>query len=136
MALLKRSRPLQGVYDKPFWDYVESDELRLQRCSSCQHLRYPPSPVCSRCLSDDYTWVEVSGKGKIVSWAIFHRKYLDLPVPYIVISVALDEGPMLIGNIEADPALLRLDLPVRAKFEDAVDDDGQTWRIVQWRLID
>jgi uncharacterized OB-fold protein len=75
----------------------------------------------------------MSGSGRLISWAIFHRKYLDLPVPYTVVSVALEEGPMLIGNIECGADELRLEMPVKIAFEDALDEAGQPWRIFQWR---
>jgi uncharacterized protein len=29
-----------------FWEGVEQDELRIQRCSSCGKLRHPPRPMC------------------------------------------------------------------------------------------
>jgi len=136
VTLLKRAKPHLGVYEKPFWACVQKDELRLQKCGSCDHMRYPPAAVCPRCLSDQYAWTQVSGRGKVVSWAVFHRKYLDLPVPYVVVSVALEEGPMLIGNFNADRSSLRLDLPVHVIFEDAVGDDGQPWRIFQWAIAE
>jgi uncharacterized protein len=131
-----RNAPHSGVYENPFWEFVQKDELRLQACSSCGQMRYPPAAVCPRCLSDHYEWSKVAGRGRIISWAIFHRKYLQLPVPYTVVSVALEEGPMLIGNIDAEPELLRLDLRVRVKYEDAQREDGHVWRIFQWELAD
>lgn len=131
--MLKRTKPRLGVYEKPFWDHVQKDELRVQKCTACNHFRYPPAAVCPQCLSDDFVWEKVSGHAKVVSWAIFHRKYLDLPVPYAVVSVMLAEGPMLIGNIEMEHVpSLRIDLPVKVRFEDAEGDDGKPWRIFQW----
>ncbi|HVV79797.1 MAG TPA: OB-fold domain-containing protein [Pseudolabrys sp.] len=133
MTLLKRAKPRVGVYEKPFWAYVQKDELRLQKCISCGRFRYPPAAVCAECLSDQYEWTKVNGRARVVSWAIFHRKYLDLPVPYIVVSVALEEGPMLIGNMDVEHASsLRVDLPVEVRFEDAEGEDGAPWRIFQW----
>jgi len=40
---------------------------------------------------------------KIISWAIFHKQYLPAyPAPYNVIAVRLQEGPVLISNLEGD----------------------------------
>ena len=93
-----------ALYDKPMWDAIGARGMRLQRCSACGAFRYPPGPSCPACLSPAHDWTPISGKGEIVSWAIFHRKYLpDYPPPYNVIAVRLAEGPMMISNLEGPP---------------------------------
>jgi uncharacterized protein len=90
-----------GLYDQPMWDSFQRRSMALQRCSRCGTFRYPPGPACPACLSPEHEWTPISGKGEIVSWAIFHRKYLpDYPPPYNVISVKLAEGPLMISNLE------------------------------------
>ena len=153
MTVPIRPRPVQGVYEKPFWDAVQRRELRLQRCRPCGHVWYPPGPVCPRCLSGVWSFEPMSGRGRVVAWTVFHREYFpELPPPYLVVSVALEEGPLMIGNLPGvEPADVRLDLPVRAMFEvarlkegrnersagkngaAAESRDGDTeWLIVQW----
>jgi uncharacterized OB-fold protein len=35
-----------------------------------------------------------------MAWTTFHRQYFpELPPPYVVASVATDEGPLVIGNL-------------------------------------
>jgi uncharacterized OB-fold protein len=132
---LERPKPRGGVYEKPFWKFLAKRELRLQTCTACGHVRYPPGPVCPRCLSDGYEWTPVSGRGRIVSWTVFHRQYLpQMPVPYTVISVALEEGPLMIGNIDAPADALKLDMPVALIFEDVASPEGD-WVIPQWRRV-
>jgi uncharacterized OB-fold protein len=130
--MLERPKPRMGPYERPFWDYVQQGQLRLQTCAACSHTWYPPGPVCPRCLSDHFEWKEMCGRGRVVSWAVFHRQYLpQIPTPYIVASVALDEGPLLIANIDVAKEALKLDFPVRVTFEDVAAADGN-WRIYQW----
>jgi hypothetical protein len=76
----------------------------------------------------------MSGRGRVIAWTVFHRQYFpELPVPYLVASIALDEGPLMIGNVPGlAPDAARLDLPVEVDFETAVGKDGE-WLIVQWR---
>lgn len=132
MTLLDRPRPSMDLYEKPFWEYVQKRELHLQLCSNCSHLRYPPGPVCPRCQSNAFRWKPVSGQGQVISWTVFHRQYLpQLPVPYIVASVALEEGPLLIANINVSPDRMYLGLPVRLVFEEAEGKEGR-WQIYQW----
>ena len=54
-------------------------------------------------------------------------------VPHTVVSVELEEGPMLIGNgLKAAPHPLRLDLlPVHVEFETVLAEDGE-WLIYRW----
>lgn len=117
-------KPLPAItpLDKPFWDFARRHELRLQRCSSCRTFRYPTSPVCADCDSDSYEWEKVSGRGKILSWVVFHHCYFPSfakEVPYNVAIVALDEGPQMVSNILAPNEALRGGMPVEVVFEDA-----------------
>ncbi len=93
--------PVMGLYDVPLWESIRAGELRLQRSRSSGRYLYPPSPVCDQSLADDLEWVPVSGKGEILSWVIFHRKYLEAyPPPHNVIAVRLQEGPVIISNLQ------------------------------------
>jgi hypothetical protein len=70
-------RPTINDVNRPFWDACARGELRLQRCLSCGHLRYPAAIVCPECLSAETEWQAVSGeKGRFTiaeqnwqSWA-------------------------------------------------------------------
>ena len=76
----------------------------MQRCTACSRYRYPVSPVCADCDSDGYEWAQVSGRGKIVSWVVFHRCYFPCfadEMPYNVAMIALDEGPIMVSNVLA-----------------------------------
>jgi uncharacterized OB-fold protein len=91
----------KALYDQPMWDRIAARDMALQRCRACGTFRYPPGPSCPACLAAEHDWTSLSGKGEIVSWAVFHRKYLaDYPPPYNVIAVRLAEGPMMISNLE------------------------------------
>jgi uncharacterized OB-fold protein len=136
---MSRPRPRPGIVDAPFWSYVEQGELRVQRCTGCKTLRYPPAAVCPECLAAEHEWTALSGQGTVVSWTVFHRAYFPgLPVPYTVVSVRTDEGPLLIGNlVRADGHLPRAGLPVRAVVEEvAGDGDGDAWRLFQWEPVE
>lgn len=136
---MSRPRPRPGIVDAPFWAYVEQGELRVQRCSACEALRYPPAAVCPECLAAEHEWAPLSGRGTVVSWTVFHRAYFPgLAVPYTVVSVGTQEGPLLIGNlVRADGRQPRGGLPVRAVLEVvAGDEGGGAWRIFQWEPVE
>ena len=101
---------------RPYWEGLAEGELRYQRCGSCGHAWLPPREFCPECLGGESEWVAACGRGKLVSWVIFHVAYNTLVedrVPYNVAIVELDEGPRMITNIvdcEADG--LTIDAPV------------------------
>ena len=92
---------VMGLYDRPMWDSIAQRAMRLQKCKQCGTFRYPPGPTCGSCLSVDFEWHAISGKAIIWSWVVFHRQYLEAyPPPYNVISVQLEEGPLMVSNLE------------------------------------
>ena len=116
-------RRIMGLYDRPFWDLVSERRMGLQCCSECQKFWYPPGPVCPHCLSAQWAWRAISGRGTIASWVVFHRAYLPAyPPPYNVIAVRLEEGPLFMSNLEGtQPADSWIGLGVRLVYADMPD---------------
>jgi uncharacterized OB-fold protein len=121
------TKPLPAVTElnAPFWEGTRQGELRIQACSACEHTWFPPAPFCPQCLSADFRWAAVSGHGRIWSWIIMHQRYFksfEADLPYKIIMVELDEGPLMTGAM-ADPAAeIRCDMPVRVTFETVTDE--------------
>jgi uncharacterized OB-fold protein len=110
-------------YDVVMWDSIAQDRMRLQRCAECETFRYPPAACCHACLSKEATWEEISGNGRVLSWTTYHKQYLPAyPVPTTVVAAMLDEGPILITNVDqGDTQNLGLDRPVRVVYGDHPD---------------
>jgi uncharacterized OB-fold protein len=112
--------------NRPFWDGAAAGELRLQRCITCGHLRYPISSVCPACLSPDAEWVALSGSGTVLSYVRFHRSYhpaWEHRVPYVVALVQLDEGPRLFSNIAGDDSAVEVEVEVDDRVEAVFEPD-------------
>lgn len=120
-----KPRPQIDAVSQGFWDAARAGTLTVQRCDDCSHSHYPGSPVCPNCLSSRQSWAPVSGRGELLSWVRFHRAYWDgfhEEVPYNVILVGLEEGPMMISNLlGAEPESLKVGDALEVVFE-AVDD--------------
>jgi hypothetical protein len=105
---------------EPFWSGGVSGELRLQKCASCGHVRYPVSTICPVCWSEQAGWTAMSGRGTVQSYIVFERAYHDAwagQVPYVVALIELDEGPVLVSNvIGVEPAAVRVGQPVTVTF--------------------
>jgi len=121
------TKPLPRIspLTKPFWDHARAGRLAVQICRSCGDLRFPPSPVCPACLSDDQAWRVTSGRGRLESWIEFHRAYWPAfadDLPYRVCLVRLYEGPVLVSNLVGDAGHEKLGAPVRVMFDKVTDD--------------
>jgi uncharacterized OB-fold protein len=131
-----RPLPLPDEATAPFWEGCRRGELRMQRCAECARFRFPPRPMCPRCLSFAAEWAPVSGEGSIYSFVICHPPVLpafETQVPYAVALVELAEDPslrLLGGVLDTPPDRLRIGQRVRVDFEEVAD--GVV--LPQWRL--
>jgi uncharacterized OB-fold protein len=92
---------VMGLYDQPLWESIRQGQLKLQRSKATGAFIYPPAPVCPETLSPELEWTPVCGRGEILSWVIYHKQYLPAyPAPYNVIAVRLEEGPVMISNLQ------------------------------------
>ncbi|AWB32711.1 Zn-ribbon domain-containing OB-fold protein [Orrella marina] len=114
---------LYSPYDEPMWKSIAQGEMKLQRCTESGVFRYPPGPACPETLSLNYEWVPISGNAKIISWTVFHRKYLPAyPAPHLVVAIELEEGPIMVSYMDHDVIdRIRLDAPVKLEYVDHPD---------------
>ncbi len=109
----------------PHWAGARARELRVQRCDDCSLLRFPAARYCSSCLSEKSQWVTMSGRGEVWSHCTFHRVYFkgfEQDMPYMVVLVKLDEGPMLYSNVvRVRPEDVQIGMRVKALFDDVTD---------------
>lgn len=118
--------PLVDLWNRPFWDGCKEKRLMAQKCDASGEIWFPPSPVSPVSRTDAWSWVELSGKGRVWSWVVMHQRYFKGfadEVPYNIAQVKLDEGPMLISNIVGiENSDIEPDMPVRVIFEDITED--------------
>lgn len=116
---MRSMSPTIGPDPAPFWRYAESGELRMQACATCGHLRWPPSPICPECWSMEVVWKRLSGFGRVQSWIVYQRQYLDqFPTPHLVALVELDEGPRMETSMpQLELMNIYRGMPVAVTFE-------------------
>ena len=109
----------------PFWEGCKEHQLRFQRCSSCGHVRWPPSVICPICHSSEMEWIVASGKGRIYSFVVYHVAFhpaFQNDIPYVTAIVKLSEGPRILTNIVGcNPSELKCDMPVKVEWDDITD---------------
>jgi hypothetical protein len=117
--------PRPHAQDLPYWEALKKRELRMQKCRDCGHIWHPPAFGCPKCLSVNYDWAKLSGKGKVWTWSVFHYVYYKsfVPdIPYNVIQVKLEEGPIMISSmVECKNEELKCDMPVEIVFDDVTE---------------
>jgi uncharacterized OB-fold protein len=83
--------------DSEFLGYFEAarqHRLVMKKCAACNLMRYPPGSGCPWCMSLEWTWQEVSGKGTIYSYEIIVHAIqpgFRAVAPYPVVVIQLDE---------------------------------------------
>lgn len=100
--------------NRPYWDALRQGHLVIQRCA-CGHAWLPARHECPACLQPGASWERASGRGRLLSWVVYHTAYhpaFEDRLPYAVALVALDEGPRLLAGVVDDPSQLRGDAPV------------------------
>jgi hypothetical protein len=113
-------RPTITADSAAHYDALKRGELILQRCEACHCARMPAMPVCTRCGSDRAAWIGASGQGRVHSWVRYHRPYLpefESMVPYAVLAVQLDEGPVMFGRLVTPVAAPRIGQSVKGVVE-------------------
>ena len=126
MATVRQTRRMDP-YAAQFWEFARNKEFRLQQCQACGKFRWPPAPVCDRCLSEAFAWTPAAGRGTLLSWVVFHRQYFpEYPPPHLVAIVELEEGPLFItGPVAVTGPELRDGLPMVLTWLDAQDQFGE-----------
>lgn len=118
--------PVPGPESRPFWEATRRHELRLQRCQRCNQFWFPPSSVCPECLSEQWEWAQVSGRGKVFSFVVMHRPYhpgFKSDLPYNCSIIELEEGPRFLSNVVGCAnEELYVGMPVEVTFDDVTDE--------------
>lgn len=117
--------PRPSKETQPFWDAAREHRLVMPRCDDCSRFAFPPTVACLQCGGERFTWVDVSGRGKVFSFVVYHRVYNEWfrdKVPYVLAVIELEEGPRLISNIVGIPyGDVQCEMAVQAVFDDVRD---------------
>lgn len=115
--------PIPEYGTEPYWAACNEERLVMQRCTACHRYRWHPAPICTFCQADGYTWVPMSGRGRIHTWTVITHPVHPAAVakvPYVVVEVELDEQPglrMLSNLVDCAPSAITFGAPVRVGFE-------------------
>ena len=122
--------------------HLKDGRLMASRCRDCSHFSFPPRADCPSCLSGDFAWEEISGRGTVHTFSTISAAPtgFDDEVPYTVAVVDLAEGGRLLAWIgeTLDVAEVEVGMEVQVvprifeEIEDirvyySVEKPGTTW---------
>lgn len=102
-----------------FWEAATDGKLLLKRCVDTGKCFYYPREL-SPFTGGETEWVEASGRGTIYSCSVSYRAQ----PPYCIAYVQLDEGPLMLTNIVAEP-LEQIAIGQRVKVVFREDSNGR-----------
>ena len=125
MLEYKKPIPVPSDESKPYWEGLREHRLMMPKCSACEGYWFPPTQYCTHCRSGDWAWTQVSGKGKVFSFVVYHRVYhpgFAEETPYAVAVIELAEGPRMLSNVVGvPPEAIICDMPVEIVFDDVAE---------------
>lgn len=127
-------RPASSRDTAFFWEGVRAHELRIQRRPDGT-LQHPPVPAVWQDKAAPIDYVVASGRGEVFSFVVHHApKVPGRALPFVIALVELEEGVRMLGELRgADPAEVRIGMPVRATYIDfPASDTGPEWTLYAW----
>lgn len=79
-------------WTEPFWQAAARRELVLPRCTACRTWRWPPSPFCPSCRSQELEWLP-AGPPVLYSYTILRQASGDPDAGETIIVPGLVEFP-------------------------------------------
>ncbi len=107
---------------QPFWEAADAGRFVMQCCDGCERYVWYPEQACPHCGGESLSWVSVSGRGRLFSWAeVKHKLYppYEDELPYVTGIVTLEEDPRVryvTRIVDADPATLEVDQLMQVDF--------------------
>jgi uncharacterized protein len=126
MADYTKPLPVIEKWNAPYWQAAKRHEFVAQKCRTCGYVHLPPGPACTNCLSPDQDWIQLSGKGTIYAFGVYHQLWhpgFKEEIPYNVALIELAEGPQIISQVmDCTNQALSCGAPVEVTFEDVTPE--------------
>lgn len=123
---LTKPYPTPTPETEPFWNGLRKEQVLIQRCSDCGTWIFYPRSNCSRCLSENLKWTQISGEGTLYTFTVARQAtaphFVD-EVPQLIAMIDLKEGVRLTSTLVTDnPEELSVGAKVVPVFDHINDD--------------
>ncbi|MFX0094037.1 MAG: Zn-ribbon domain-containing OB-fold protein [Candidatus Hodarchaeota archaeon] len=115
--------PKISASTKKYWEGLKNRQLLAQKCKECEEVFFPPRARCPECLSNQFKWIELSGKGELYSWSEIFMPPLAFGTSYVLGIIDLEEKVgRIITRIEVQPEELKIGMKVEIDYVDVTKD--------------
>jgi uncharacterized protein len=85
-----------------FYKFLSQGKLMAGKCVKCEKIHLPPRPLCDNCYSKLFEWMQVNGKGKLVTYTVINvaPAQFQALTPYAVGIVEFENGLRIPGMIQ------------------------------------
>ena len=85
-----------------FYKFLAQGKLMAGKCVKCGKIHLPPRPLCDNCYSKLFEWMQVNGKGKLVTYTVINvaPAQFQALAPYAVGIVEFENGLRIPGMIQ------------------------------------
>jgi hypothetical protein len=113
-----------------FYLFCAEGKLMSVKCKQCGAVICPPRSICPKCFADESDWMELKGRGKLLTYTIIHfpPSQFQALAPYAVGIVKLEQGPQLSGmikNVKLED--LRIGMEIQVDFEKGLPKEWPRW---------
>jgi len=118
--------PRITAFTRHFWDGLRNGLFQTTQCQSCDHLTFPPKPICPKCWHEDIKWVECAVSGTLYSWTRIHAgpAVFSEELPYVVGVVDLDCGVRLACRLQSADLAQNWACGMAVKLSAGLADNG------------
>jgi uncharacterized OB-fold protein len=100
-----------------FYEYISQGKLMGGKCKKCGKIHLPPRPLCDRCFSKDFEWIQIQPKGKLLTYTIIHvaPPQFQQMAPYAVGIIQLENDlkiPGMIKEVTTEQIKIGMDLTI------------------------
>ena len=113
-----------------FYKFIGEKKLMAAKCNKCDTLLVPPRPLCMRCFSTDFSWVELKNRGKLLTYTVIYiaPPQFQSDTPYAYGIIELEDGPRLPGMIRnMKPEEIRVGMELVVDFDVATPQNWPQW---------
>lgn len=110
--------PTTAPWHDLFQAYLARRELRIPRCRRTGRVLDFLELGQVNLEARELEWIDASGRARLFSFVVYRRQYHpDFVPPYNVAAITLEEGPLLISTVMAEPENIAVDMPLEATFD-------------------
>jgi uncharacterized OB-fold protein len=123
----------QNFTIEQFYKNISQKRLMGGKCRKCGKIHLPPRPLCDKCLSTEFEWVELPKTGRLLTYTIIHvaPPQFQNMAPYAVGIVQLENGVKIPGTIKEVPLdKIRVGMQLKMEFEETQQTQQTQWP--QW----